>query len=82
MERFFPASHTNSPFVGASDIGHKDTLLIIPLLVPLSAISLVITTGLRYDSKRAKDTDLKIGYLGNLRKLHLLTSDQIIRMMW
>ena len=65
-----------------TDIGHKNTLLIIPFLVPLSAISLGITTGLRYDPKKAKDTGLKIGYLTSLRKLHLNISDQVIRMMW
>ncbi len=81
-ERFFPASHTNSPFVGTIDIGHKDTLLIIPFLAPLSTISLGITTGLRYDPKNSKDTGLRIGYLMNLKKLFLLISDQVIRMKW
>ncbi len=82
MESFFSASHLNSPFVGVSYIGHKYTLLIIPLLAPLSAISLGITTGLRYDPKTAKGTGLKIGYLASPRKLHFNISEQVIRMMW
>ena len=56
------------------DIGHKDTLYIILLWVPLSAITLGITTGLRYDPKKDKGTGLKIEYLTSLRKLDLSRS--------
>ena len=38
LARVFSASHSNSPFVEASDIGHKDTLLIIPPFHPQSSL--------------------------------------------